>query len=239
MQPNKKILSTRPIESSLVATAREQGVLLDSLSFIETAAIQTIEVQQEIELAAIEITTVVFTSMNAVEAVTTALDGMIPEWRIYCMGQKTLELVAEYFGKNAVAGTAANASLLADEITSAAAEIDSVIFFCGNIRRDELPQQLQANGIDVQEIVVYETITRPHEITTQYDGVLFFSPSAVDSFFQKNKLPEHSVVFAIGDTTASTVKKYSNNRIITAAAPGKDALATQAIRFFTSLETTG
>jgi uroporphyrinogen-III synthase len=239
MQLNKKILSTRPIDASLVETARTKGVQLDSLSFIETAAIQTIEVQQEIELAAIEITTVVFTSMNAVEAVTTALDGMVPEWRIYCMGQRTQELVVEYFGKNAVAGTASSASLLADEITNAEEEIDSVIFFCGNIRRNELPLQLQANGIEVQEIVVYETITRPHQLTEEYDGVLFFSPSAADSFFQKNKLPAHTVVFAIGDTTASAVKKYSNNQIITATEPGKDALAMQAIRYFTSLETTG
>jgi uroporphyrinogen-III synthase len=54
----------------------------------------------------------------------------------------------------------------------------------------------------------------------------------VEIFFIKNKLPETTVVFAIGDTTAKTVHKYCTNKIITARHPGKDELMEQAIEYF-------
>src|SRR5437762_2044625 len=135
------ILVTRPVDASLVKKAREQQIQLDTLSFIETASIDSIEVQQEIELAGTEIATVIFTSMNAVDAVTSVLDGMVPEWRIYCLGHRTKELVTEYFGEGSITGTADNAAELADEILTDE-EIEELIFFCGNQRRDELPKKL-------------------------------------------------------------------------------------------------
>jgi uroporphyrinogen-III synthase len=61
---------------------------LISFSFIETEAIQNIEIQQEIEWASVEEATVVFTSMNAVESVTGMLDGFVPEWRFIAWGIK-------------------------------------------------------------------------------------------------------------------------------------------------------
>ena len=64
--------------------------------------------------------------------------------------------------------------------------VDEVIFFCGDQRRDELPEILRQHEVVVNEIVVYQTIAVPHKIEKQYHGILFFSPSAVQSFFQKH-----------------------------------------------------
>ena len=228
---NKHILSTRPVNASQVETAEKKGIQLDVLSFIETEAIQTIEVQQEIEWASTEQATVVFTSMNAVESVTGMLDGFVPAWRIYCIGFKTKELITSYFGVDAIAGTADNASELADTITENE-EYEEIIFFCGNQRRDALPRKLRKLDIDVNEIVVYETITVHHIVDKKYDGVLFFSPSAVESFFKKNVLPKSTVVFAIGNTTAETVHKRCTNKILISDQPGKDELVAQAILYF-------
>jgi uroporphyrinogen-III synthase len=228
---NKHILSTRPVKIAQVEEAKQKGIQLDVLSFIETEAIQTIEVQQEIEWASTEQATVVFTSMNAVESVTGMLDGFIPTWRIYCIGFKTKELITGYFGADAIAGTAENASDLADAIIENE-EFVEVIFFCGNQRRDALPRKLRKLDIDVNEIVVYETITVHHTVDKKYDGVLFFSPSAVESFFKKNVLPKSTVVFAIGSTTAETVHKHCPNKILISDQPGKDELVSQAILYF-------
>jgi uroporphyrinogen-III synthase len=76
MQAHKiNILSTRPVDGSLVSAAAAAGIQLDIIPFIDTEPVQTVEVQQEIEIAAVELATVVFTSMNAVESVTEMLDG--------------------------------------------------------------------------------------------------------------------------------------------------------------------
>ncbi|MBV9986625.1 MAG: uroporphyrinogen-III synthase [Chitinophagaceae bacterium] len=234
MQAVKSILSTRPVDEALVSKAREHKILLEAVSFIETEAVQSIEIQQEVALAATELATIVFTSMNAVNAVIGMLNGEMPDWRIYCMGQRTQELVSDYFGQHSIAGIADNASQLADLIIEEE-ETEKVIFFCGNHRRDELPEKLEANGIGVIEITVYETLIKPHRLSGVYDAVLFFSPSAVESFFISNKLPASTVVFAIGNTTAETVKRFCSNHIITAKSPGKSQLVEQAISYFNQL----
>src|SRR5258706_9822828 len=43
-----------------------------------------------------------------------------------------------------------------------------------------------------------------------YDGILFFSPSGVESFFNTNEVNEQTILFAIGNTTATEIKKYTN-----------------------------
>lgn len=230
-----KILSTRPVAEELVKEAAGKGILLDSLSFIETHAIQDIEVQQEVEWAGTEEAIVVFTSMNAVDAVTDLLDGHIPEWRIYCMGHATQKLVTDYFGEESIAGTGDNASELADTLIENE-EPEEVIFFCGDQRRDELPDKLRNQKIAVSEIVVYETTAIHHKLRTNYDAVLFFSPSAVESFFASNKLTAETIVFAIGNTTRQTVKRFCKNKIIVSREPGKEMLVKQAIDYFTSIE---
>ncbi|NCU04359.1 MAG: uroporphyrinogen-III synthase, partial [Chitinophagaceae bacterium] len=187
-QNNIHILSTRPLSKSLVQEANAAGISIDELSFIETEPIQSVEVQQEIEQAYLQSATVIFTSMNAVTAVLAQQDYQQPDWVIYCMGNTTKKLLQESFGENSVAGTANNAAELAERIAEES-DTDEVIFFCGEQRRDELPAILRKQNIDVQEIVVYETIHTSHKISKKYQAVLFYSPSAVHSFFSVNKVP--------------------------------------------------
>ncbi len=232
MQNNIQILCTRPLTKTLVQQALQQAILIDEISFIETAAIKNIAVQQEIQLAATQIATVVFTSMNAVEAVVNYLDGQPVQWNIYCIGTTTNQLVKKYFGEQQLAGIANNATELARLILKNRT-IDKVIFFCGDQRRDELPAILRSDNIDLKEIIVYQTMTVTNLIDKKYNGILFFSPSAVESFFRKNKIPNTTVLFAIGSTTANEIKKYSTNKIITSNQPGKENLVATMIAYFT------
>jgi uroporphyrinogen-III synthase len=80
--------------------------------------------------------------------------------------------------------------------------------------------------------VVYQTIILPRKLEKEYDAVLFFSPSAAESFFTKNKLPQKTIVFAIGNTTKETVGSYCSNQIIVSVLPGKDSMVEQAIEYF-------
>lgn len=232
MSQNKiTILSTRPIDAQLIEEAKRFHIETDVLSFIDTLAIRTIEVQQEIENALLQTATVIFTSINAVEAVADIMQDQQPSWKIYCLGNTTQKLVKKYFGETALSGSANSAAQIADLIVENGT-IDEVIFFCGDQRRDELPDILGKNGIVVNEIVVYETLAIPHKLNKQYQAILFFSPSAAASFFSKNKIKESVVLFAIGPTTATTIKQYCNNKIILADKPDKATLVRKVIEYF-------
>lgn len=232
MQDNNiHILCTRPLPQSLLDAALDAGIQIDVSPFIETESILSVEVQQEIEQASLQAVPVVFTSMNAVDAVTVFLDGHQPQWEIYSIGTATARLVKEYFGEEAIAGTANDAAALA-EVIADKDYIDEVVFFCGDQRREELPGILSAHEIDVTEIVVYQTIALPHKIDKPYHGILFFSPSAVQSFFQKNKPTQDTILFAIGKTTSNEIGKYASNKIIVSDEPGKENLVHKMIEYF-------
>jgi uroporphyrinogen-III synthase len=232
MQDKKiNILCTRPLNGPLIKEAEQRGFTIDVLSFIEISKTEDITTKKEIEQAAAREAAVVFTSMNAVEAVTESLNGKKPGWKIFCIGNTTRKLVHEYFGPAAIAGTGGTAAELARQI-AADRFIDEVFFFCGNIRRDELPAILRQQDILVKETVVYSTSLLPQKIKADYKGIVFFSPSAVRSFFQVNKPAETTVLFAIGTTTAEEIKKHTANKIIIADEPGKENLVQKMMEHF-------
>ena len=231
-QPEVNILSTRPIDQSLIERAAESHIIIEALSFIKTEALTDERVIEQIRELARTNATVVFTSMNAVEAVTAQLNDHHPDWKIFCIGHATKELVNLHFSPGSIAGTAANAGLLAAEIIKH--NPPAVVFFCGDERRPELPEMLVANNIDLQEIVVYKRFFTPEKISRPYDGILFFSPSAVESFFLRNILPSRTVLFAIGDTTAGYLRERCSNPIIISNVPGKEQLVEQCIIYFTT-----
>jgi uroporphyrinogen-III synthase len=172
--------------------------------------------------------------MNAVDAVINLLDNEKPFWKIFCMGNTTKKLVIKYFGEESLIATGINATDLANAIVEfqhsrfvtsrTDIENDTWLFFCGDQRRDELPGILNSNNISPTEIIVYKTIETSQEVEKYYDAILFFSPSAVHSFFKNNQADVATTFFAIGETTATAIKKYSSNTIITGNTPAKDEL---------------
>ncbi len=228
---NASILCTAVVDAAWIATAAEKNIQLAIIPFIITETIDSIDVQQEIEQAAIRVVTVVFTSSMAVESVITFLDGEIPEWKIYCIGTRTKQKAEQYFGAGMIAGSAANATALATLIIEDAGT-DEVVFFCGNLRRDELPMLLEEESIQVTEVEVYTTKMVSKKIDGVYDAVIFFSPSAVESFFQSNHLNASVKIFAIGATTKSAVNDHCDNTVYMSSQPDKTELIEKAIAYF-------
>ncbi len=231
MQKNKtSILCTRPLNELLIHKAGRQNIDIDVVAFIETEATNSIEIIQQISVYAEQKISAVFTSMNAVEAVIKHLKTM-PQWDIYCLGGITKELVFDFFGEAMVTATAKNASVLADKIMHAQT-VKEVVFFCGDHRLDELPETLRHNHIEVKELVVYTTIQLPVFIEKNYTGIIFFSPSAVHSFFSMNTIATNVVLFSIGKTTTATIQTYCSNKIITSEWPGKEQMIENVINYF-------
>jgi len=225
-----KILSTRPIGEAMKREAHGHNIMIDEISFISTQELTEIRIQRRIyELSKQEIT-VVFTSMNAVKAVSNYISGKTL-WHIYCIGNTTRKLVENTFSKENISGTAENAGHLAKKITEDA-HIKDIVFFCGDLRRDELPVKLKYEGIAVEELIVYKTIFTPQTMTKQYDGILFFSPSAVESFFSKNRITDQTKIFAIGATTAEAIMTHTKNPIIISELPVKKNLVLLMIKHF-------
>jgi len=208
---------------------------MDSLSFISTQANVDAAMSARIGELSGSSAVSVFTSMNAVEAVAGALKAHNPSaaWKIFCIGAATRRFAAENFGEDSIAGTAGSAGALADVILSNPV-VRAVVFFCGDQRRNELPERLRQAGVRVEEIVVYRTMQTPHKVGPIYDAVIFFSPSAVHSFFSDNILPDQTLLFAIGDTTARAIRQYTGNKTIVSASPDKEALVLQVIDYFST-----
>jgi uroporphyrinogen-III synthase len=181
-------------------------------------------------------TAVVFTSRNAVEIVAAVLhanedlDAAPAHWQIFSLAGVTRDAVIEIFD-NEPTGEVFTGALLAETII-AAGDIHRVVFFCSNQRRDELPNLLSEEGIEVHEVCTYETIETPVTLKENLDGVLFFSPSAVSSFFSANKLPDTTVCFAIGNTTAKAITAYTNNKVIISQTPNQQSMLNLVQEYF-------
>jgi uroporphyrinogen-III synthase len=163
----------------------------------------------------------VFTSVHAVEAVRERL-AVVSGWRIYCIGGATREAAAGIFGEGSIAGSAGSARELAELIKERGE--GGVVFFCGDRRRDELPEVLTRAGIRVDERVVYRTRLTPKRVDRDYAGVAFFSPSAVESFFSVNTIGAGVILFAIGGTTAAAIHDRCSNEVVTSERPDKTVL---------------
>jgi uroporphyrinogen-III synthase len=225
-----KILSTKHIKPHLKEEVAQKGIELVEQEFVDIVPILTRERHDEIMKWVLnpEDMAVVFTSRNAAVHVKMHMDVddtcyVTNQWKIFCLDGATKEAVFEQLYVADITATANNAAELAQKIIEDGT-FKKVIFFCGSQRRDELPELLTAKGIEVVEVVVYETVESPKIATNDLDVVLFFSPSGVKSFFSVNTLPEKTACFAIGPTTAKTLEEFTGNRIITSELPSQETM---------------
>ena len=65
---------------------------------------------------------------------------------------------------------------------------------------------MQAHDIVVNEVEAYKTMINPIKIDDAFTGVLFYSPSGIDSYLEKNATDK--VAFCIGETTALEARKH-------------------------------
>jgi uroporphyrinogen-III synthase len=235
MQNRVDILSTKKISDFLIKDAAEKNICIDEINLIETKENISAEIRNRIKELSVENINVIFTSSNAVDAVGKIIT---PEtnWKIFCIEPVTKKRVEHIFKNSSIAATAKDAAALSEKIIKDKS-VKQIVFFCGNQRRDLLPSQLRMNEIEVEELIVYETIETPQIVSKKYDGILFFSPSAVRSFFAKNKLKEETKIFAIGKTTAEEVKKISNNTMVVSEIPDTEKLIGEVIKYFSAIKT--
>jgi len=193
---SKKILSTKCLSV-------EQREMLSDFDLVEKSFIK-VDLRTDVKLRE-EVNCAIFTSQNAVEAVFQESKVLTNKLQsVFCVGSKTRRCL-ERFGievQTVCSSAEELARLLIEE-----KRFKKITFFCGNLRREELPKRLKEEGIEVEEVQVYQTQLFPTKIKGGFTGVLFFSPSAISSYIEAgNSLT--TVAFCIGNTTAVTAIEY-------------------------------
>lgn len=147
---------------------------------------------------------VVITSKNAVEAILTNCPAEDLQFEnIYCVGRRTKRMVEKRIGK--VTHSENNAKDLANHLVEFL-EGTEVTYFCSDLRLDYLPMILSENKIKVNEIEAYQTKYDAIEVDKNIEGVMFYSPSTVQSYIKKNHA--NGIAFCIGESTALEAKKH-------------------------------
>lgn len=152
-----------------------------------------------------------FTSQNAVKSVLNS-EGLasVKKRPAICVGEKTASLLCQHGWE--VLFFKPYAADLANEIRQKVAG-QKITFFCGNLRRDTLPEFFKHYQMAFEEIQVYRTVYAPKKIQGKPYGVLFFSPSEVKSYVLENQITTEWL-FCIGTTTAQEAQKHSQNLVL-------------------------
>ncbi|NNT70986.1 uroporphyrinogen-III synthase [Flavobacterium sp. IMCC34852] len=173
----------------------------------------------------------IFTSQNAVESVLeNERIAEIKTRKCFCVGEKTRALLEQNGFEVIVSSDYASelASIICNQYLKS-----SFTFFCGNLRRDILPDSLQLAEVVFEEIEVYETVLTPHKAADDLNGILFFSPSGVQSFLKTNTIRDE-VCFSIGGTTAKALRGITN-KVIIANQPNIESTIIKSIEFFNKI----
>ncbi len=224
------ILSTGNLPDECILSARQNNIQVDRMPFIVTKPIIDIPLEKQIEALSLQSRIVIFTSKQAVRPVINLVKDQQPDWRFYCIEGATQRELLRLWDKNSIINTARTGAALAEKI-KADHPTGELLFFCGKRRLNEIPEQLFQAGIPFQEVIVYETQLTPKTLENEYEGILFYSPSGVESFFSANH-PGNATLFSIGMTTTNKLLEYTANEIITISQPDKAYMLKQAIEYF-------
>jgi uroporphyrinogen-III synthase len=203
MSKSIQILSTKKLSGE-----QKQALVKANIEVIEADFIQT--QNKPFELKDLN-ENLIFTSQNAVHSVLSDPNvEKLKSKNVFCVGLKTKILLSES-GFNVVAYTGYASDLA--EIITLIYRNESYTFFSGNLRRETLPKALKDAEVKFNEIQVYDTSLTPQKIKNTVDGILFFSPSGVESYLKDNTIKKETC-FCIGETTAEALHKITKNIII-------------------------
>lgn len=217
-----RILSTKKLSKALKNKLSDAKIELVEKNFIQTKSID-FETPQLNDF-------LVFTSKEGVKSVLKSKTKNVLSKSCLCVGSKTKSFLEK---KGFTVLESADYAEELIQIIESKYKTNSFTFFCGNIRRNTIPDFFQQNKIVYNEIVVYKTKLKQHQIKEPFDGVLFYSPSGVNSFLKKNSL-ENKTCFCIGTTTAKALENKIEN-IIIASQPTVENVITEVIKYYKRL----
>lgn len=204
-----RILFTKTIDPALLSKELGEEVSVDCVEVIRTNPVK-------ISAFGLKDYSLIFTSAKGVSSFFE--NGFTPSEdfteknynRIYCVGEKTKkELRKNGFGTFKVLR---NAEELSKFIVTHC-QHEMFLHFCGNIALDVLDRNLPLQNISYRKIVVYNTEEINPVIPEKYHAAVFFSPSGVRSFANRNSFEDMKLV-SIGNTTAAELRKRTSQPVL-------------------------
>jgi uroporphyrinogen-III synthase len=126
--------------------------------------------------------------------------------QLFVVGEKTSQQLSQHYKIKEVASYGADLA----SIICAKYSTEKFVFLCGKLRKDDIPKQLKAAHILLEEYPIYSTNLSLKTIPGEFDAVLLFSPSAVKSYFASHQLNENTTYICIGTSTAKEASKYTH-----------------------------
>lgn len=163
----------------------------------------------------LDFSAVIFNSRNAVDHYFRMCKEMrveVPEtMKYFCISESTAYYLQKYvqFRKRKIFHSKENFSLLTDLIKKHKTE--KFLLPCSDIHKQEIPHILEENKVFYKKAVIYRTLANDLSDLdiTQFDMVVFFSPSGIKSL-QKN-FPDYvqgdMLIGSFGSSTSKAVKE--------------------------------
>lgn len=202
----------------------------------------------------------VVTSVRAVDAVARRWDpALFVQWsarRVYAVGEASAARCQAALGLTARGHATGNAENLARLILQENPSGSKFLFPCGNLRSETLPAALDASGMSVDALTVYETVENVNlksnlmELSTRgaVEGtgaatlpcaLVFFSPSGCEYIHRELQTFSNELAqlphFAIGNSTAHKIETLGLEIAGVAAKPRPDSLIHSIHKYFVSL----
>ena len=192
-----RILCTKQLSITDIQAFTQAGFSIETIDFIQILPFSSFDHISTFEYG-------IFTSTNALSAlIQNPAYQDIPCRKAFCVGEKTQKVLQENGWE--VIASFPYASLLASYLVENFPQA-SMAFFCGDKRLDTLPHTLKEHQIPFQEIQTYQTLLTPKHLETSFEALLFFSPSAVESFLIENTFGSEKII-CIGTTTQKALPK--------------------------------
>jgi uroporphyrinogen-III synthase len=169
----------------------------------------------------------VFSSQNAVRSFLANPTASAHQNPILCVGEKTKSLLEENGQK--VIKITPNMLELVDFIQKSMKN-EHFLHICGNRKLADFAAGMQKSGISYAEVTAYHTHLVSRVQTPEPQGLLFYSPSGVESYLQTNSIGA-SWCFCIGETTATAVRPLTEHLTVSPK-PDADLLVAAAATHF-------
>lgn len=164
---------------------------------------------------------IAFTSRRAAHAFTARMRSRDISWSgredapvVWAVGQATAAELGGMLGSVRVPGRSGTAKQSAAEILARSMVQEAVsgplLFPCGDLRRDELPDELRKHGIEVDEVVCYRSVladeSQARTAAARGTVLVVASPSVADLLARACPRATRPELLAVGPTTAASAR---------------------------------
>jgi uroporphyrinogen-III synthase len=225
-QRKHRILFTSQLKKQRLAVLNSSGFIIENIPFITfeyvIPAMWMSQLPDKIDAW-------IFTSKKAVKALKPVINDLEIPKHIFAVGSKTAEML-ENLNLDVTVPDEYNAVSLTKKMKEL--NLAHVTHFCGNLKAADL-SKLLGDDKKLTSIEVYRTKSAPHKVdTSKYEGIVFMSPSAVESFSEENTLNGSNQVFCIGPTTEEAAHEAGIKNCITPEYSTLDSLMESIQTYF-------